>query len=234
MNRSNHFISFLKGKPAIPELSGFIPRLKLFAWILPLMLLVIILSALLQMLLVRLGITDAVKSTGMIPDYMRTMPSYRIILEIVILAPLLEETAFRGVLQRRVIWFKTGIFSLTYLMVCRILELNFYEVTLATSLIFCVASFTFLLREKSILPIIAMFDRPPLRAMTIWCSAIAFGFWHYYNFDFSDASFFTILISLLPFIINGLLLSYVAVKGGLPLSILLHMANNAWPLLFWL
>ncbi|WP_346984612.1 CPBP family glutamic-type intramembrane protease [Chryseobacterium sp. POE27] len=68
----------------------------------------------------------------------------------------------------------------------------------------------------------------------IWGGAIAFGVWHYYNFDFNNTDIVTVIVTLLPFMINGLLLAYVVAKNGLQWSITLHMANNLWPLIIWL
>lgn len=233
MNNNPGFISFLKGHPIPAGQSTLISKIKLTILMLIAMLVVNTLVAGLQIMLLRWGITQPIRSYGAIPEYMKDMPRYRIVLEIVLLAPLLEETAFRGILQNNERWFRIALVSLAYLIICRIFSLNFYELSWPTTGILFAASFLLFIRKKYTTKIIDLKDSHPFRLILIWLSAVAFGFWHYYNFDFSQAGMITVAVSLLPFAINGLLLSYVAVKNGLSWSILLHMANNAWPMVLW-
>ncbi|WP_170234687.1 CPBP family glutamic-type intramembrane protease [Chryseobacterium hagamense] len=229
-----NFFLFLKGDPQITRSAGIRPKLKLTALMLPAMFFVIVISSLVQILLVKWGIIGQVKSHGMIPDYMKPMSRLQIVLEIALLAPLLEETAFRGFLQNNSAWFKTAVFSLSYLMICRIGGLNFYELNPLTGCILFVSASSYLISERIIIKMMYCLNQPYCRGILIWCSAFAFGLWHFYNFDFSGADLLTVMISLLPFIINGLILSYVTVKNGLLWSIFLHASNNIWPLILWL
>lgn len=229
-----NFFLFLKGNPQVTRLAGIKPKLKLTALMLPALFLVIIISSLVQIFLVKWGIISPVNSHGMIPGYMKTMSRLQIILEIALLAPLLEETAFRGFLQNNSAWFKTALCSLSYLIICRIGGLNFYELSPLTGCILLVSAFSFLISGRIITQMMDFLNQPFYRGIFIWCSASAFGLWHFYNFDFSGADLLTIMISLLPFTINGLILSYVAVRNGILWSMLLHAANNIWPLLLWL
>jgi membrane protease YdiL (CAAX protease family) len=75
---------------------------------------------------------------------------------------------------------------------------------------------------------------PKIYPILLWGSAVCFGLWHYHNFDFNQANILTIMVSLLPFVINGLILSYVSLRLGLIWSIGLHILNNFWPLVLWL
>ncbi|WP_346984613.1 hypothetical protein [Chryseobacterium sp. POE27] len=95
------FIQFLLGHQNIKPMTEIRSKLKLIALILPAMLLVIIFTLLLHILLTKFGIIQPVKSAGMIPDYMKSMSTFQVITEIAILAPILEETAFRGLLQKK-------------------------------------------------------------------------------------------------------------------------------------
>lgn len=202
--------------------------------LLPGLLLINVLVAMLQMLLLRWGVITETKSSGIIPAYLRNKQTYQVIIEIVLLAPLLEETAFRGLLQHNRWWLRLSLISLSYLITCRIFQLNFYLLTWYTASILLFSFLTLLLSGRQINAMIMFANRQSTRIILIWLSAILFSLWHYYNFDFSQAGILTVLISLLPFLINGLLLSYVAAKNGLAWSILMHLVNNAWPLLIWL
>ncbi len=200
----------------------------------PIMFIIILFLSLIQLLLSHWEIIDPIKSQGMVPSYMKSMSTFQIILEIAFLAPLLEETAFRGPLQYNPTLFKIALFSLSYLIICRIADLNFYELSLPTTGVLAISSLYLLISKKIIIRIIHYLKKGFFRTCLIWCSAFAFGLWHYYNFDFSQSNFLTIIVYLLPFMLNGLLLSYVAIKNGLLWSFILHVVNNLWPLILWL
>lgn len=225
---------FLIGYQNINPLTKTGSKIKLIALILPTMLFVILFTLLFQILLTRFGITQPVKSSGMIPEYMRSMSAFQVIAEIVILAPVLEETAFRGLLQRNSTWFRISLVSIFYMSVCRIFGINFYEFTISTGLVLLGSTITLLAPTKNINSFIIMLQKKVYRLILIWGGAFAFGLWHYYNFDFDNIDIVTVFVTLLPFMINGLLLAYVVAKNGLHWSILLHMVNNLWPLIIWL
>ena len=209
-------------------------KFKLIALILPAMLLVIVFTLLLQILLTKFGIIQPVKSAGMIPDYMKSMSTFQVITEIAILAPILEETAFRGLLQKNYTWFRISLVSVFYLFICRIFGINFYELSISTASALLVSLITLFIPTKNINRFIIILQKRTYRLFLIWGGAIAFGLWHYYNFDFKHIDILTVIVTLLPFMINGLLLAYVVAKNGLQWSIILHMANNLWPLIIWL
>lgn len=225
---------FLLGYQNIDRLSKTTSKLKLIALILPTMLFVTVLTLLFQILLSRFGIIQPVKSSGMIPEYMGSMSKFKVITEIVILAPVLEETAFRGLIQRNSTWLRVSLVSIFYLSVCRIFGINFYEFSSSTGLVLLGSTSTLLIPTKTIDLAINILQKRAYRLILIWGGAITFGLWHYYNFDFNNIGILTVMATLLPFTINGLLLGYVVAKNGLQWSILLHMANNLWPLIIWL
>lgn len=225
---------FLLGYQNIKTLSKTKSKFKLIALMLPIMLLVTIFTLLFQILLSRFGIIQPVKSSGMIPEYMESMSKFRVITEIVILAPFLEEAAFRGLIQRNSTWLRVSLVCIFYLSVCRVFGINFYEFSSSTGLVLLGSTSTLLIPNKTIDLAINKLQNRTSRLILIWGGAIAFGLWHYYNFDFNNIGIVTVMATLLPFMINGLLLGYVVAKNGLQWSILLHMANNLWPLIIWL
>ncbi|MEN4761632.1 CPBP family glutamic-type intramembrane protease [Chryseobacterium sp. C39-AII1] len=225
---------FLLGYQNINTLSKTRAKIKLIALILPTMLFVILFTLLFQILLTRFGVVQLVESSGMIPDYMKSMSMFQVITEIVILAPIVEETAFRGLLEKNFRWFRISPVSISYLLICRIFGFNFYEFSISTAITFVGSLCTLLVPNKKINSAIIILQKRTYRLILIWGGAIAFGLWHYYNFDFNNLGIVTVITTLLPFMINGLLLAYVVAKNGLQWSILLHMANNLWPLIIWL
>ncbi|MCJ8154996.1 CPBP family intramembrane metalloprotease [Chryseobacterium sp. SSA4.19] len=229
-----NFFRFLSGDLLINELVSVQSKIKFTVIMIPMMFIIILFSSLLQLLFVHWEIIDPIKSQGMIPSYMKSMSTFEIVLEIALLAPLLEETAFRGPLQNNPLLFKVALVSLTYLIICRIADLNFYKLSLPTAGVLAISFLNLLISKKIIARIIYNLSKRIYRTYFILASAIAFGLWHYYNFDFSHSSFLTIIICLLPFTLNGLLFSYVAVKNGLLWSFILHTVNNLWPLILWL
>lgn len=229
-----NFFHFLMGYQDTSPLTAYRSKLKLIALVLPTMFVVIVFTLLFQILLTRAGIIQPVTSSGMIPEYMKSMSAFQVITEIVILAPILEETAFRGLIQKNYTWFRVSLVSICYLLICRVLGINFYEFSISTALAVLGSTITLLVRSKNINSLIIMLQKRAYRLILIWGGAIAFGLWHYYNFEFDNMGTVTVIATLLPFMINGLLLAYVAAKIGLQWSILLHMANNSWPLIIWL
>lgn len=225
---------FLLGYQNFKTLSKTRSKFKLIALILPAMLFVIIFTLLFQILLTSFGVIQPVESSGMIPEYMKSMSTFQVIAEIVILAPVLEETAFRGLLEKNSRWFRISVVSISYLLICRIFGINFYEFSSSTALAILGSTFILLVPTKNICSAINMLQKRAYRLILIWGGAFAFGLWHYYNFDFNNTDIVTILTTLLPFMINGLLLAYVVAKNGLQWSIFLHMANNLWPLIIFL
>jgi len=225
---------FLIGYQNINPLTEIRSKIKLIALILPSMLFVILFTLLFQILLTKFGIIEPVKSSGMIPDYMKSMSKFQIITEIVILAPILEETAFRGLLEKNSRWFRISLASIFYLFICRIFGVNFYEFSISTALALLGSMICLFIPTDNIKSAIIKLQKRVYRLILIWGGAFAFGLWHYYNFDFNHIDIGTVIATLLPFMINGLLLAYVVMKNGLQWSILLHMANNLWPLMIWL
>lgn len=227
------FVDFLTGMPVYPDNGAFSFRLKRLMLFLPLLFVVSMTVAAVQLYLVHQGFINEVKSVGMVPEYLKHTDKYRLFLEIVILAPLLEETAFRGLLQRNRLGFRLALISICYLLICRLFSLNFYLLSCATTVVLLVSLSTLLVSGRQINRLIMLTARRPFRLILIWLSNAGFSLWHFYNFDFGEAGVLSITITLLPFLFNGLIFSFVAVKDGLPWSIALHMANNAWPLLVW-
>lgn len=228
------FFSFLSGSASISPSTAIRSKIKLIVIILPIMFFVVVFTLLLQILLIKLEITQPVQSSGMIPDYMRSMSRFRVILEMVFLAPFLEETAFRGLLQKKTGWFRISLMSIVYLLICRVFGINFYEVSLSTILALICGLLTLSIPTKNIDSAIIFLQIRSRRIILIWAGAFLFALWHYYNFDFSGTGLLTIAVTLLPFMINGLLFAYIATKNGLQWSIFLHMANNLWPMIIWL
>lgn len=225
---------FLIGYQNINPLTETSSKVKLIALILPTMLLVALFTSLFQILLIKFGIIEPVPSSGIIPDYMKSMSKFQVITEIVILAPILEETAFRGLLEKNSRWFRISLVSIFYLFICRLFGINFYEFSSSTGLALLGSMVCLLIPTENIKSTIIKLQKRAYRLILIWCGAFAFGLWHYYNFDFNHIDIVTVIATLLPFMINGLLLAYVVTKNGLQWSILLHMVNNLWPLIIWL
>lgn len=124
--------------------------------------------------------------------------------------------------------------SIFYLLICRISGINFYEFSSSTALAILGSTITLFVPTENINSAIIKLQKRAYRLILIRVGAFVFGLWHYYNFDFNNIGIVTVIATLLPFMINGLLLAYVVAKNGLQWSILLHMANNLWPLMIWL
>ncbi|MVN91565.1 CPBP family glutamic-type intramembrane protease [Mucilaginibacter aquatilis] len=226
-------IHFLRGVPVCQRRQTLFSLLKMLVWGLISLFAVSFLIALVQMLLARWNFISTVPSHGPIPQYLREQPRYRIFLEIVLIAPILEESAFRGILQRKFSYFRIGVITLIYLLTCKVLSLNFYLITIETIVILSTVVLVVFFSKKKLYMSMRWCNRPDVYPWLLWISAFGFGLWHYHNFNFDQANLGAIMINLLPFAVNGLIFAYVSLRAGLWWSIGLHTLNNAWPLLLW-
>ncbi|WP_129714896.1 type II CAAX prenyl endopeptidase Rce1 family protein [Pedobacter sp. SYP-B3415] len=217
------------GLPANPARNAlFIGKSLLF------MLAVNFVCAGIQVLLVRYGIIDDVIAGRRLPDYLRGMSQAGLFFEFVLLGPLIEELAFRGILQRNSRWFRAALVAVTYLTVCRLCGWNFYLMSLHTALALTGSMLVLALPARPFRKLHAALSTHPAQRALSWISAACFALWHYFNFNFGSAAELTIGITLLPFFINGLILNWTALRLGLLWSCLLHICNNLWPFVFWM
>lgn len=227
-----HFLNFLCYPYAPADRSvRWGKKMRIALGVLVVMLVVNIALGLLQTLLVSRGlIADAIGGFEK-PAYIREMSSYAVFLEFVVLAPLLEELAFRGLLQRSSMYIRASLAVGLYLLVCTVFDLNFYIMDRWTLLIAVCSGMFFFLTRAYLERIKGFLDAPKVRLVLLWCGSILFALWHYHNFTLEGMGLFTAVVHLLPFFINGLLLAWVGVRFGLPWGIAVHAMNNAWPFL---
>ena len=123
-----HFLNFLCYPYAPADGSDrWSKKMRIALGVLVVMFMVNVAVGLLQTVLVsRSLIADAIGGFEK-PAYIREMPSYAVFLEFVVLAPLLEELAFRGLLQRSSMYIRASLAVGLYLLVCTVFGLNFYR-----------------------------------------------------------------------------------------------------------
>ncbi|WP_031527798.1 CPBP family intramembrane glutamic endopeptidase [Dyadobacter crusticola] len=179
------------------------------------------------------------KSKGLIGEAerassMRTLSSAWITLsflfEVAIAGPIMEELAFRGTIVhvRRVVVI-SSVFLL-YMLAARFTGVNFYVPGMDSGLIFVLAAlFVFLFSKPISGALISVTGKN--RIATILISSACFALWHHSNFNFSQANAFEITLNLLPHFVSGILFAFVALRYGIQWSILLHMLNNAVPVI---
>ncbi|WP_439557298.1 CPBP family glutamic-type intramembrane protease [Dyadobacter sp.] len=150
--------------------------------------------------------------------------------EVAIAGPILEELAFRGVVvkTRRVVLI-SAVFLL-YMLVARFTGINFYAPGMDSGLIFVLALlFVFLFSEPISSFIITIASKNS--TATILVSSACFAGWHYSNFDFSGANAVDITLHLIPHFVSGIVFAVIALRYGVQWSILLHILNNALPVI---
>lgn len=179
------------------------------------------------------GIIPLTKGSGNLNAWATKMPISTFIWQVILLAPLLEETAFRGILQRKPSLQALSVTVLVYLLVCKTFGLAFYTLSLSTGLVLAGSTLLWILlyQWNSLLltELTKRLDRN--RSVLIWLSAIGFAFWHYHNYNFDSAGIVTILIILFPLFISGLFFSWASLRYGFIWGILLHILCNALPVM---
>jgi membrane protease YdiL (CAAX protease family) len=152
-------------------------------------------------------------------------------LQAVVFAPLYEEFAFRGILQKTKIIFKSFIVIFISLLICIITGTKIYEFSLNYSIIFIsVFAITFLFIKEPLLSLIQGFTQKNTK-LIICVMSVLFALWHFGNFDFSKANTFTIIFTFLPFFVSGLIFSWISIRKGFFIGLILHVINNALPVL---
>lgn len=142
-----------------------------------------------------------------------------------IFIPLVEEFGTRGIFSLKsktyIIFF--GV-ALTILLLTFITNDIIKIITLSTVLIFCI-SIMFNLEYRA--EINSFIKRNYIWFLLI--TSIAFGFLHIFNYE--TINFVTIL-KIIPRILGGVYLGYIAYKYGIMYSYLMHAINNLIPFIF--
>lgn len=187
--------------------------------------------AVLSFLLTRGHFIDDLGRHNILQPWLAQGSTLDFLVEVVLVAPLLEELAFRGLLQPdiRLVWM--GVSSLLYVLISRSLNIDYYSLS-QTSLAVLTGSLgcTWLLKRP--LGCFRQWVSSPTRFQTlIWVSALGFAGLHYGNYPLSGVRPQTVVAALFPHFVAGLFLSWVSLRNGLGWSIGLHMLNNALPAL---
>ncbi len=188
--------------------------------------------AIISISLNKYGLIEQTKGSGDLTAWLSETSNTKFILEVVILAPLLEETSFRGILQSDRITITVAFTVLFYLLTCVVAHTDFYSFTIRTISISGISILAGILFHKFaadyLLNVTSDYNSS---IYIIWFSACGFALWHYNNYDFTAARPQTILLALLPHFISGLIFSWTSLMYGLRWSIILHIINNAIPVL---
>ncbi|QMW01218.1 CPBP family glutamic-type intramembrane protease [Spirosoma foliorum] len=186
----------------------------------------------LSLLLNKYGLIDPSKGSGDLTSWLSETSNSQFILEVVILAPFFEEFAFRGIIQSNRLTLTLAFIVISYLIICILNRANFYSLTARTLPIGIFSILIGFFFHKYISYYLAnLTSNYKINIYIIWLSAFLFSLWHYNNYDFTNARPQTILLALLPHLISGLFFSWTSLMYGLKWSIILHIINNAIPVL---
>lgn len=222
----NDFFSFLKGK--IEQKNYLTSNVR---WIIAgyiLLFSIVAIHSLMKTLLFKYNIITTVDGNGSPKSWIAESSLLIFVLQVGILAPLLEEFAFRGVLLKKYNIVLISLVILLYLVGCVICSVGFYSITLKSTIIFItVLLLIYSLKNKIISPIIHFTTKYSLGL--IYFSAICFALWHYNNFDFSQANTITFIFTMSRFFFCGLVFCWISNRKGLRASLMLHILNNSLP-----
>lgn len=206
---------------------------------------VFILKAFLLLLLIKLvvgstgvilskyGFINSVKNSDNLTSWLSEVSTVRFFLEIVILAPLLEEFCFRGITQSNSTVLMCSSITFLYLFSCRLNGINFYEFHLKSILILLLSIILCIIFKDKIIDTLLMINSSTIsRICLVYLSSIVFALWHYNNYNFSNANFQTKAFTLLPHFFSGLIFSWFAIKYGIKWSLSAHIFNNFIAILF--
>lgn len=208
---------------------------------------VFILKAFLLLLLIKLvvgstgvilskyGFINSVKNGDNLTSWLSEVSTVRFLVEVVILAPLLEEFCFRGITQSSSTVLIYSSITFLYLFSCRLNGVNFYEFHLKSILILLVSiALSIIFKDKIISTLLTINSSTISRICLVYLSSILFALWHYNNYNFVNVNFQTKVLTLLPHFLSGLIFSWFAIKYGIKWSLSAHIFNNFIAILFTL
>ena len=178
----------------------------------------------------RLNLITSTDGAGSPEQWIAETSIYTFALQVAILAPILEEFAFRGILIQNKKIIKFSVIVILYMLICTVTKTSIY--TLSTESVIILASCTFLtlLFENIITSNVQEFTRNNLKWL-VYFNSVLFALWHYGNFDFTKADILTTTFTLLPYFISGLVFSWFAMRKGFEFGLLLHFMNNLVPVI---
>ena len=222
------FFSFIKGKTETT-----VNHRNNVLWIIAGYLLLLgttVLLAIIKTILSKLNLLTSTVGGGLPDNWIAETSLLTFAIQVAILAPILEEFSFRGVLlnNRKVVI--CSLVILIFVVACRISDTGFYTISIKSSIIFVVDLILVLILQKTIVPPIIKFTTNNIKWL-IYLSSLCFAIWHYNNFNFSQANIISVIFSFSPYFLHGLVFCWISNRKGLQASLLLHFINNALPVL---
>jgi membrane protease YdiL (CAAX protease family) len=183
------------------------------------------LFGIIKIILVKNNLITSTTGPGSPDQWIAETSFFTFSLQVVILAPIYEEFAFRGIFQKNHTIIKFSLITILFLLSSTILSSHIYEVTLKGLIILTLmATFIFLLSTETIEKIELFFGKNVYFKVIVF--SILFALWHYGNFDFSNANPFAIFYTFLPHFVSGLIFSWISLKKGFLFGLILHVINN--------
>lgn len=154
------------------------------------------------------------------------LPNIRIkhndILNIVVIAPLIEEFCFRAVLKKNIknlLFFSIGLMGI----VLRHLSVN--SIYIVTCMFFLVIIVIIFFKTKNHLLYLNPYKKTQILIL-VYSSSLMFGLAHLIGIDYFSMSYVFLIIYVFPKILAGFLLSMIRLKFGLFHSIIFHAFIN--------
>lgn len=224
----NDLFLFLKGKSTKIDYSG-----KNILWLLIgfcLLLSINFISIVVKTILYKLNLIVSVNGAGSPESWIEDSSLIIFAIQVAILAPILEEFAFRGVLLKNKSVIILSFTILLFLIACRVSNTAFYSISIASVTIFVISFLTVFVLSNKLLPQIINFTQKNIKWL-IYLSSVCFALWHYKNFDFSNANLTTVIITFCPYFFSGLVYCWISNRKGIHIGLSLHFINNVLPVL---
>ena len=188
------------------------------------------LFGILKIILLKNNLITSTTGLGSPDQWIAETSIYTFALQVAILAPLYEEFAFRGVIQKNKTIVKFSIIIFLFLLVCIITGTKIYKLSINSVIILSTVISIVLFINSKIIVTIQNFSERNTKSI-IYLNSVLFALWHYGNYDFSKANIFTIIITFLPHFVSGLIFSWVSIRKGFFIGLILHIINNLLPVI---
>lgn len=152
---------------------------------------------------------------------------------VAILAPIMEELLFRGVLTKSITVLAVSTGILGYFLVRIYCQESYYEIDKNTSLAVLAGIIVFILSisifQKYNVAIHNLYAYRWFMYLLALISSLFFADWHRYMYSVPDTK--TLIVYLIPHFFTGLVFCYITLNKGIEWSILLHITNNSLPVI---
>lgn len=162
---------------------------------------------------------------------------YVFIFQVLIIAPIMEELLFRGILKDNIYLLSISVAVFVFFSIKIYYHKSFYDLdekfvfAFTASLIVMIGMIILCNFTSTAVIITSLYSSKTYLLLLIAISSLLFALLHCTNFNYRNISSISLILALLPHFISGIVYSIICLKYGIGYSILLHISVNLFPVM---